>query len=92
VDEWYCYIVECSDKSLYTGISNNVEKRVWKHNNKLGAKSIKGRLPVKLVYKEFIGSRVLAGKREREIKSWTRQYKLKLIEKYNLKNKEGVLP
>lgn len=77
--EWYLYIVECSDGSLYTGISNDVEKRVWKHNNKLGAVSIRGKLPVKLVYKELCGTKSLAAKRESVIKSWNRKEKLKLI-------------
>jgi putative endonuclease len=82
VDLWSVYIVECSDKSLYTGISNNVERRVWKHNNKLGAVSLKGKLPVKLVYYELCGTRSNAAKRESSIKKWGREYKLKLIEKF----------
>ncbi len=77
--DWYVYIVECSDSSLYTGISNDVEKRVWKHNNKLGAVSVKGKLPVKLVFKEFCGTKSMAAKRESEIKGWNRLKKLKLI-------------
>jgi len=85
VDEWCVYIVECSDQSLYTGISNNVEKRVWKHNNKLGAKAVKGKLPVRLVYKEIIGTRSQAEEREREIKGWRREKKLNLIKSRLLK-------
>ena len=85
MDEWCVYIVECSDQSLYTGISNNVEKRVWKHNNKLGAKSVKGKLPVRLVYKEIIGTRSQAEEREREIKGWRREKKLNLIKSRLLK-------
>ncbi len=86
MDNWSVYIVECADGSLYTGISNNVERRVWKHNNKLGAVSVRGKLPVKLVYQEFLGTKSLAAKRESAIKSWNRKYKLKLIEKYNILN------
>ena len=76
---WSVYIVKCSDSSLYTGISNNVKRRVWKHNNKLGAVSIKGKLPVKLVYEEFCGTKSNAAKREREIKGWNRKKKLGLM-------------
>lgn len=71
--------MECSDGTLYTGISNDVEKRVIAHNAKKGAASLKGKLPVKLVYKEFLGSRSLALKREYLIKKLARKDKLKLI-------------
>ena len=76
---WYVYIVKCSDKSLYTGISPNVENRVQLHNRGLGAKSIKGKLPVFLVYKECVGAKIDAARREREIKGWSRNKKLALI-------------
>lgn len=79
MDNWSVYIVECSDGSLYTGISNNVERRVKAHNAKKGAVSIKGRLPVKLVYKEDLGTKSLALKREYAIKKLGRKGKLKLI-------------
>ncbi len=79
--DWYVYIVECSDKSLYTGISPTPKLRESKHNMKLGAKSLKGKLPVKLVYQELYSNQSDAARRERQIKSWHRKYKLKLIEK-----------
>ena len=78
---WYIYIVECSDKSLYTGISPNPKHREDKHNLKLGAKSLRGKLPVKLVYQELYNNQSDAARRERQIKSWHRKYKLKLIKK-----------
>lgn len=78
---WFLYIVECSDKSLYTGISSDVEKRVITHNLGKGAKSIKGKLPVKLVYVEKLENHTEAAKREYIIKQWTREYKLKLIKR-----------
>lgn len=77
--KWSVYIVECSDKSLYTGISNDVSRRIWKHNNKLGAVSVRGKLPVKLVYKELCKSKVEAAKRESVIKGWNREKKLRLV-------------
>lgn len=76
---WYLYIVECSDKSLYTGITTDIKRRISEHNNKIGAKSIRGKLPVKLVYNELYTSQVDAAARERQIKSWHRKYKLFLI-------------
>jgi len=85
--EWYVYIVECKDGSFYTGISNDVEKRIWKHNNKLGAVSVRGKLPVKLVFQELCGTKSLAAKRESEIKCWNRKEKLILIKTLQNGNK-----
>ena len=76
---WYVYILECSDKSLYTGITNNLEKRVLTHNSKKGSKSILGKLPVKLVYNEALIDRSEASIREAQIKKLTRREKLNLI-------------
>ena len=76
---WFVYIVECSDGSLYTGITTNLERRVTQHNSKKGAKSVMGKLPVKLMYHETAENTVSAAKREREIKSWSRKKKLDLI-------------
>ena len=84
---WYLYIVECSDRSLYTGITINVERRISEHNSKIGAKSVRGKLPVKLVYKELYNSQTEAAARERQIKTWHRKYKLKLIEESGLSPK-----
>jgi len=76
----FVYIVECSDGSLYTGYSLNVVKRVWEHNfSKRGAKSIKRKLPVKLVHQEEYNTKSEALKREHQIKSWQRVRKIKLI-------------
>ncbi|MBN1263736.1 MAG: GIY-YIG nuclease family protein [Candidatus Pacebacteria bacterium] len=77
--KWLVYIVKCSDNSLYTGITNNLPRRVWLHNNKLGAKSLRGKVPVKLVFKEIYKDQKDAAKREREIKSWSRKKKIELI-------------
>lgn len=79
VEIWYVYLVECADGSFYTGISNNVEKRIVKHNSSQGAKYTKTRLPVKLIYKEKCGSKSDASKREYELKQLTRSQKEKLI-------------
>lgn len=77
----YCYIVQCQDGSLYTGWTNNLEKRLAAHNNGVGAKYTKGRRPVTLVYAESFETKQEAMKRECFIKSLSRKDKLKLLEK-----------
>jgi len=76
---WYVYIVECNDSTLYTGISNNVEKRIETHNKKKGAKYTKTRTPVKLVYQQSFETKSLASKEEWRIKQLTRNQKILLI-------------
>jgi len=73
------YILECNDNSLYTGITNNLEKRVSTHNSGKGAKFTKTRLPVRLVYREIYNTKSDSLKREIEIKKMKRNEKLDLI-------------
>lgn len=78
--DWLVYILECSDSTLYTGITNDLEKRLEQHNNgKDGAKYTRVRRPVKCVYTELQGNRSEATKREFAIKKTSRVEKLKLI-------------
>jgi len=78
--EYYIYILECSDKSLYVGSTNDLEKRVLAHNTlKSGAKYTKARRPVVLVYSEIYQTKNDALKRELAIKRLTRKQKLELI-------------
>ena len=76
----FVYIVRCSDNSLYTGYTNNIEARINKHNAGKAAKYTKIRRPVVLVYQEMYETKSEALRREYEIKTFTRQRKLKLIE------------
>ena len=78
---YYVYIVECADKTLYTGIATELERRVEEHNNsEKGAKYTRVRRPVKLVYSEEYPDRSTASKREYEIKKkMSRAEKLALI-------------
>ena len=76
----YVYIVKCKDNSLYTGYTTNVEARIATHNAGKGAKSTKIRRPVELVYQEMFSSKSEAMRREYEIKTYSRQQKLKMIE------------
>ena len=80
-DDFYSvYILECADKSLYTGIAKEMEKRVDEHNNSpKGAKYTKARRPVKLVYEERHRSKNSALKREIIIKKMSKSQKKKLI-------------
>ena len=72
----YTYIVECGDGSLYTGWTNNLEKRIQAHNAGKGAKYTKSRLPVKLVYSETFATKEEAMSREYAIKHMKRKEKL----------------
>ena len=84
---YYVYIVKCSDGSLYTGYTKNIANRIQQHNfSKYGAKSIKGKLPVELVYSEMYAAKTEELKREREIKGWSRKKKLELIKSYRVGN------
>ena len=78
--EWWVYLVSCSDGSLYTGITTNVERRISEHNtSKKGAKYTRNKRPVRLVYSEVQSDRSTASKREYFIKKLSRDEKLKLI-------------
>jgi putative endonuclease len=75
----YVYILRCSDGTLYTGYTNNLEKRLKVHNSAKGAKYTRCRLPVELVYFEEYCTKSEATKREYAIKQLTRENKIKLI-------------
>lgn len=74
------YIVECADNTLYTGISNDVKKRVATHNLGKGAKYTRARRPVVLKFSKRIGDKSAALKEEAKIKKLSRKQKLKLLE------------
>ena len=77
---WYVYILQCSDKSLYTGITNNKERRLNQHNAGKASKYTRTKLPVDMVYSEPAADRSTATKREIAIKKLTRLQKLALIQ------------
>lgn len=76
---WYLYILRCRDGSLYTGITDDVQRRLEVHRSGKGAKYTRGRGPLVLVYSEVCGSHSDALKRELTIKAMTRTEKMKLI-------------
>ena len=78
--DWLLYMLECSDNSIYTGITNNLEERLKRHQSGNGAKYLRGRLPIKLIYKENFINRSEATKREIYIKKMSKKEKKKLID------------
>jgi putative endonuclease len=77
---WTVYILRCGDGTLYTGVTNDMPRRLAAHNNGKGAKYTRGRGPLALVYSEHHRTRSRAQKREAEIKSLNRAEKIKLAE------------
>ena len=90
---WYVYILRCGDGSLYTGIATDVVRRLAEHQTNKGAKYLRGRGPLKLVFEKQVGSRSQALKIEHKVKGLTRQEKEDLInERGNETYKSLVLP
>lgn len=77
---WHVYIIKCSDKSLYTGTTTDLIRRLKEHNSNKGGSYTRVRKPVELIYEESHPNRSKAQKREAQIKRWTRAEKLALIE------------
>ena len=85
----YTYILKCSDNTLYTGWTNNLEKRIKDLNDGNGAKYTKARRPVELVYYEIFETKEDAMKREYAIKQLTRTQKMLLIQDFVNVNNRG---
>ncbi len=77
--DWLVYIIECEDGTLYTGATNDLEKRLVKHQKGTGSKYIKSRTFKRVVYTEKCADKSSALKREYQIKQLTRQEKLDLF-------------
>ncbi len=76
---WTVYIIECSDGTFYTGITNDLARRLDQHNTGRASRYTRARRPVTLVYRETTGTRSEALIREREIKDLSRQEKKMLL-------------
>ena len=76
---WYVYMLRCRDGSLYTGYTDDVQRRLTVHNSGKGAKYTRSRLPVCLAYQEQLPDKSAALKREYAIKSMSKQEKELLI-------------
>lgn len=76
---WTVYILRCGDGSLYTGITDDLPRRLQAHRSGKGAKYTRGRGPLELVYQEACADRSAASKREWAIKHLSREEKLALV-------------
>jgi putative endonuclease len=76
---WFCYLLECADGTLYTGITNDIDKRLAAHNGGTASKYTRARLPVRLVYAEPHPDRASATRREAALKKLKRGAKLALM-------------
>lgn len=76
---WYVYMVRCRDGSLYTGITNDLQRRLDAHNAGIGAKYTKSRRPVCLVYQEEVPDKATALRRECAVKRLTKAQKEQLV-------------
>ena len=76
---WYVYILECQNHDLYTGITDNLERRLQEHKSGKGGKFTRAFRVNQLIYSEPCGSKNEALKREAQIKNWTRKKKLALV-------------
>ena len=76
---WTVYMLRCSDGTLYTGCTNDLEARVARHNAGKGASYTRSRRPVALVFQEHAEDRSAALKREAALKKLTRAEKLRLV-------------
>ena len=81
---WYVYILRCGDGTLYTGITDNIPRRLAAHRSGKGAKYTRGRGPLELVYQEQVPDKSAALRREIEIKRLRRAEKERLIKSQNV--------
>ena len=81
---WYVYILRCGDGTLYTGITDNIPRRLAAHRSGKGAKYTRGRGPLELVYQEQVPDKSAALRREIEIKRLRRAEKEQLIKSQNV--------
>ena len=81
--QWVLYILSCKDGSLYTGVTDNLERRLSQHNEGKGAKYTRGRAPLSLVYLEQCENKSHALRREIAVKKMSKVQKQSLCETYS---------
>jgi len=79
---YFVYIIECKDKSLYTGITNDLDRRFNQHKNGTGGHYTSSKEVNRIVYTEQHSNRSSALKREAQIKGWRREKKLELLSRF----------
>lgn len=84
---WFVYMLRCGDDSLYTGYTDDVERRLKLHQSGKGAKYTRSHLPVSLAYWEELPSRSEAMRREAALKKCTRAQKLQLVRMFQCNQK-----
>ena len=89
--KWCVYILECVDETLYTGITNNIRRRLEQHGKGVGARYTRGRLPVTLLYSEKYIDRASAARREAQIKKLSRLEKLALLKPKELRQLRKIV-
>lgn len=78
---WYLYVLQCGDNTLYTGITNDLGRRIKQHNNGTASRYTRSRLPVTLTYQERCSGRSSALKKEYAMKQLSRKEKEKYIKR-----------
>jgi putative endonuclease len=81
MNNWFVYIVRCSNDSLYTGITTDIDRRIEQHNSGKGAAYTRSHRPVRLTYSETVENRSSAAKRESELKKLSKQDKELIVNK-----------
>lgn len=76
---YFIYLLQCADKSIYTGITTNVERRLKEHKEGTASNYTRAHKAIKILYVEKHKNRSSASKREAEIKKWSRDRKLEFI-------------
>lgn len=77
---WFVYVIFCGDGSLYTGISDDPQRRFQEHLAGKGGRYTRSHKPVRFVYKEQVKDKREALRREMEIKSWSRREKMEILD------------
>lgn len=81
---WFVYLVECSDKTYYCGITNDIEKRIARHNSGKGAKYTRGRAPVELICSVSVPTKSKALQVEYAVKKQPRKNKVQYLQKMKI--------
>jgi predicted GIY-YIG superfamily endonuclease len=81
---WFCYMLRCSDGSLYVGMTCNLKARIEKHNQGFGPEYTRKHRPVLLIWNQEFADSSSARKREKELKGWSRKKKLALLSGFKI--------